>query len=897
MHVVKRDGSAEPLNIEKIHRVVIWATEGLSNVSASEVEINSRIQFYDGIRTKDIHETLIKAAAELISADAPDYQHVAGRLVNYAIRKEVYGGYTPHRLYDVVQRNVAAGFYDPELLSLYTEAEFDEIESFVDHTRDMRIAYAGMEQLRGKYLVQNRVTGELKESPQIVYALVAATLFSGYSRETRMRWVRDYYDAISTHKISLPTPIMAGVRTPDRQFSSCVLIESGDSLDSIIATTGSIVKYVSQKAGIGIGAGRIRAEKSPVRGGKVAHTGVIPFYKLFNSAVGSCNQGGVRKGSATLWIPFWHRDFEDIVVLKNNKGTEDTRIRTMDFGIQFNRLAYERLISGGDISLFCPNDVPAMAEAFFADQDLFKALYEAAEANPAIPRKVLPAIELFSLFVQERKDTGRVYLQNVDASNQHSPFDEKLWPIKQSNLCVVPETQILTRAGYQAISNLAGQAVEIWNGEEWSVSQIGQTGVNQPVIKVTLSDGSAIECTPYHKFYVQCGIGIEEVRASGLREGDRIAPWIDPGSCQMVSVAVTSVVDEGRVSDTFCFNEPKRHMGILNGVLTGNCAEIDLPTRPLTSMADPEGRIALCTLSAINWGAIALDEMPRLCELAVRALDALLDYQDYPVEAARRATLEFRPLGVGIINLAYWLAKNGHRYSDDSSLPLVDEWMEAMSFYLIKASVDLAEERGPCQAWRETKFARGILPPDTRKPAVDDLVPHVERLDWGSLRQRAATVGQRNATLMAAMPAETSAQIANATNGIEPPRDLVSVKQSKHGVMKQVVPDIETLRGQYELLWDQRSPVGYLNICAVLQKWMDQGISVNTSYNPKFYPDEEIPLSDLLGHILHFYKFGGKQLYYNNTNDSAGEVDAEKLVAMSEPEIAFVEDDCDGCKI
>jgi ribonucleoside-diphosphate reductase alpha chain len=760
LQVTKRGGEIEPLNIEKIHKVVIWATEGLQNVSASEVEIKAQIEFYDGIKTKDIHETLINATAKLISAETPDYQYVAGRLINYAIRKEVYGGYTPCRLYDLVVRNVGEGFYDDEILKLYTEEELDQIDSFIDHERDYKIVFAGMEQLRGKYLVQNRVTGALKESPQVVYALVAATLFGKYPPATRMGYVRDYYDAISLHKISLPTPIMAGVRTPDRQFSSCVLIEAGDSLNSIIAATGSVVKYVSQKAGIGIGAGRIRAEGSPVRGGKVAHTGVTPFLKLFNAAVGSCNQGGVRKGSATVWVPFWHREFDNIIVLKNNKGVEDTRIRTMDYGIQFNRLAYERLIDGGDLSLFCPNDVPALYEAFFADQDLFRALYEAAEANPLIPRKTVPALDLFSSFAQERKDTGRIYLQNVDNSNQHSPFDEKIWPIKQSNLC----------------------------------------------------------------------------------------------------------------------------------------AEINLPTRALNFMDDPEGRIALCTLSAINWGAIEMSEMEHLCSLAVRALDALLDYQNYPMEAARLSTLDFRPLGIGVINLAYWLAKNGFRYSDDSSLEAVDEWMESMSYYLIKASIELAEEVGACSAWEQTKFAQGILPPDTRKPGVDALVPYVERLDWDDLRLRAAINGQRNATLMAAMPAETSAQVANATNGIEPPRALVSIKGSKHSFSAQVVPEIETLADAYELVWDQKSPMGYLNICAVMQKWMDQGMSVNTSYNPQFYPKEEIPLSELIGDILHFYKMGGKQLYYNNTNDSAGEVDTDKLMAMSDP-IGDDEADCDSCKI
>lgn len=804
LHVVKRSGEKEPLDIEKIHRVVIWATEGLTGVSASEVEIKSKIQFYDNIKTSDIHETLIKAAADLISEDAPNYQYVAGRLVNYQLRKQVYGGFHPIPLYDLIVRNVEAGFYDRELLTSYTKEEWEQIDRFVDHERDMTLAYAGMEQLRGKYLVQNRVTGQIMETPQIAYALIAATLFSRYPRATRMSFVRDYYEAISKHDISLPTPVMAGVRTPERQFSSCVLIETDDSLKSISATSEAIVAYVSQKAGIGIGAGRIRPLGSPVKGGTVAHTGVIPFYKHFQSAVRSCSQGGVRNGAATLYYPIWHLEVENLLVLKNNKGTEDTRIRHMDYGVQFNKLFYERLITGGNITLFSPADHPEMYEAFFADQAKFKTLYEAAERDPKVKRKkVLKALDLFSAYVQERKDTGRIYLQNVDNANLHSSFREDVAPIRQSNLCA--EIDLPTRPMASTTTR-----------------------------RLRMSKHAMLDF---------------------LTENQEI------------------IVSYRKLEETD--------------------TEVEI------EYEEDDARIALCTLSAINWGNIKEpSDFEKPCMLAVRALDELLDYQSYPVKAAELATMEHRPLGIGIINFAYWLAKNGFRYSDNSALDKLDEFAEAWSYYLIKASIDLAKEKGPCLRYTDTKYSLGVMPVDTRKKDVDELVPHRERLDWDALRDEARAYGIRNATLMALMPAETSAQVANATNGIEPPRAYVSVKQSKHGVMKQVVPEFRKLRKQYELLWDQQSPVGYLNLCAVLQKYIDQGISVNTSYNPKFYEDEQVPLSELLKHILHFYKHGGKQLYYNNTNDQQGELNVEKLV----PEINTSKDDgdepaCDSCTI
>jgi ribonucleoside-diphosphate reductase alpha chain len=762
MQVKKRDGTLEELNIDKLHKVVMYACEGISGVSASEVEINSQIQFFESIATEDIQETLIKSAADLISEETPNYQYVAGRLINYHLRKQVYGVFEPPCLCDIIQVNIDRGFYDPEFTELYTKAEIDELNDYIKHDRDEVLTYAAMEQFRGKYLVQNRATGEIFETPQVAYMMIAATLFAKYPAETRMSYVKGYYDAISLFKISLPTPVMAGVRTPQRQFSSCVLIETGDSLDSINATSAGIVKYVSQKAGIGIGAGSIRAVGSKIRNGDATHTGVIPFYKMFQSAVKSCSQGGVRGGAATLYYPIWHLEVEDLLVLKNNKGTEDNRVRHMDYGVQFNKLMYERLISGGNITLFSPHEVPELYEAFFSDQDKFKELYEQAERKTSIRKKSIPAIELFSAFVTERKDTGRIYLMNVDHANTHGAFLEDVAPIKQSNLC----------------------------------------------------------------------------------------------------------------------------------------CEIDLPTKPLNNVDDKEGEISLCTLSAINWGVIKdLQEMDKICNLSVRGLDELLDYQEYPVLAAELSTMKRRPLGIGIINFAYWMAKNDSTYQEPN-LELIDEWAEAWSYSLINASVELAKEKGKCPGLLETKYGQGITPNQTYKKDVDELVKHKERLDWKQLRKDLKEHGIRNSTLMALMPAETSAQISNSTNGIEPPRSYVSIKQSKHGVLKQVAPGYPYYKNKYDLLWDQKSPQGYLKIMAVLQKYIDQGISVNTSYNPEHYEDEKVPMSVLIQDILMFYKYGGKQLYYNNTYDGQGEIDINKDDNLEElPQGELDDEDCESCKI
>lgn len=738
--VTKRDGRLEDINLDKIHRVVTWAAEGLQNVSVSQVELKSHIQFYNGIRTDDIHETIIKAAADLISQDTPDYQYLAARLAIFHLRKIAYGEFEPPHLYNHVKKLTEAGKYDRHIIEDYSREEFDELNAYIDHSRDMTFSYAAVKQLEGKYLVQNRVTRQIYETPQFLYILVAMCLFSKYPKETRLDYVKRFYDAVSTFKVSLPTPIMSGVRTPTRQFSSCVLIECDDSLDSINATTSAIVKYVSQRAGIGINAGRIRGLGSEIRGGEAQHTGCIPFFKMFQAAVKSCSQGGVRGGAATLFYPLWHIEAESLLVLKNNRGVEDNRIRQLDYGVQINRLLYTRLIKGGNITLFSPNEVPGLYDAFFADQDEFERLYTQYEQDPNIRKRTLPATELFSTLMQERAGTGRIYIQNVDHCNTHSPFDPRVAPVHQSNLCM----------------------------------------------------------------------------------------------------------------------------------------EIALPTKPLDNINDPNGEIALCTLSAFNLGALNnLDELEELADLTVRALDALLDYQDYPVAAARTATMNRRTLGIGVINYAYYLAKNGVRYSDDSALGLTHRTFEAMQYYLLKASVNLAKEYGACPLFNQTVYSQGKLPIDTYKKDLDAVCNEPLHYDWESLRADIVKYGLRNSTLTALMPSETSSQIANATNGIEPPRGLVSVKASKDGILKQVVPEFETLKDAYETLWQLPGNEGYLKLVGVMQKFVDQSISANTAYDPGKFEGNKVSMKQMLKDLLTAYKYGVKTLYYHNTRDGADDTQTD----------------------
>ncbi|WP_201555437.1 class 1a ribonucleoside-diphosphate reductase subunit alpha [Psychrobacter sp. 72-O-c] len=752
IQVTKRDGRLEPIDLDKIHKVIAWAADDLDNVSVSQVELKSHIQFYEGIKTRDIHETIIKSAADLISENTPDYQYLAARLAVFHLRKIAYNRFTPPPLFDHVQKLTDAGKYDEHILADYSREEFDELNDYIDHWRDMNLAYAAVEQMAGKYLVQDRVAKKVYESPQFLYMLVGMCLFSKYDKSERLDFVKRFYDATSQFKISLPTPIMSGVRTPSRQFSSCVLIECGDNLDSINATTSAIVRYVSQRAGIGINAGRIRALGSPIRGGEAQHTGCIPFYKLFQTAVKCCSQGGVRGGAATLFYPLWHLEVESLLVLKNNRGVEDNRVRHMDYGVQLNKTLYSRLIKGQDITLFSPSDVPGLYDAFFEDQDKFEELYTKYEQDKSIRQRQIPATELFSLMMQERASTGRIYIQNVDHCNTHSPFDPSVAPIRQSNLCM----------------------------------------------------------------------------------------------------------------------------------------EIALPTKPLDNINDEEGEIALCTLSAVNLGKVDnVSDIEEPAELIVRALDALLDYQDYPVKAAENGSMRRRTLGVGVINYAYYLAKNGVRYSDGSALGLTHQTFEALQFYLLKASNKLAKEQGACPAFNETTYSQGILPIDTYKKDLDKICQEPLHLDWETLRTDITTHGLRNSTLTALMPSETSSQIANATNGIEPPRGLVSIKASKDGILKQVVPEIDKLRGQYELLWQMPNNDGYLKLVAIMQKFVDQSISANTNYDPTRFEGQRVPMKVLLQDLLTAYKLGVKTLYYHNTRDGANDAQAD------------MEDDCAGgaCKI
>lgn len=733
--VKKRDGHFEPLDIAKIHRVVEWAADGL-DVSSSQVEINSHIQFYNGISTSDIHETLVKSAADLISTEYPDYQHMAARLALFHIRKIAYGDYTPPHLFDHVKKMCELGWYDKEIITYYSKEEFGELNDYIVHDRDLSFAYAGIKQMEAKYLVQNRLDKKPLESPQVAFMLIGACIFSGYPKETRMDYVKKFYDSLSKFHISLPTPVMAGVRTPTRQYSSCVTIESGDSLDSINASTSAIVKYISQRAGIGINGGRIRALGSEIRGGEAVHTGVIPFWKMFQTAVKSCSQGAIRGGAATLYYPIWHLEVESLIVLKNNRGVEDNRIRQLDYGVQLNKLMYTRLINDEDITLFSPNSVKGMYDAFFNDQKLFEKLYTEAENDPLIPKKKIPARDLFSLLMSERANTGRIYIMNVDHCNTHSSFDELVAPIHMSNLCT----------------------------------------------------------------------------------------------------------------------------------------EITLPTKPLNNINDEEGLISLCTLAGINLGKIEkLEDLEEGCDLLVRSLDELLSYQNYPIPAAKRATELYRSLGIGVINFAYYLTKNGKRIKDGSGLELTHQTFEALQYYLLKSSVQLAKEKGTCLGFKDTKYARGILPIDTYKKDIDAFAPFDLKYDWESLREEIQEFGLRNATLSTQFPSESSSQVSNATNGIDIPRSPLTIKASKDGILKQIVPEYEKLKDQYEYLWDDNNNQGFLKIVAIIQKFMDQAISTNTRYNPATMPNGKVPMKLMLQELLLAYKWGVKTLYYHHTNDGSND--------------------------
>ena len=758
--VVKRNGTIQPLNLEKMHVMVEQACEGLAGVSASQVEIQSGIQFYDGISTAEIQEILIKSASDLIDLDHPNYQYVAARLLLFSLKKSLYGRmYETPILKDHVVKCVEKGIYDEEILNLYDDEEFDKLQSIIDHQRDYLFTYAGLRQIVDKYLVQDRSSGALYETPQFMYLLISATIFSKYSKEDRLDYVKKYYDAISKHKINIPTPIMAGVRTPLRQYASCVLVDIDDTLDSIFSSDMAIGKYVAQRAGIGINAGRIRGINAKIRGGEVQHTGVVPFLKKFESTVRCCTQNGIRGGSATVHFPIWHQEIKDILVLKNNKGTEDNRVRKLDYSIQISKLFYERFIRSESISLFSPHDVPGLYDSFGTGD--FDDLYRKYESEETIPRETIPAQELILDLLKERAETGRIYIMNIDHCNDHSSFVDK---VSMSNLC----------------------------------------------------------------------------------------------------------------------------------------QEITLPTTPLQHIDDPNGEIALCILSAINVGRITSDkELEDLCELSVRGLEELIDYQRYPVVAAEKSTKARRSLGIGFIGLAHYLAKLGYNYDSQEAWDAVHELTESFQYFLLKTSNEIAKEKGKCSAFDRTKYSQGKLPIDHFKTDVNEITQQPLVHDWQSLRQSILEHGLRHSTLSAQMPSESSSVVSNATNGIEPPRDYLSIKKSKKGPLKQIVPSYGSLKNNYTLLWEMESNRGYINVVSVMQKFFDQAISGNWSYNPENYPDNEVPVSVMAQDLLTTYKYGWKTSYYQNTHDmKSDEIEEAPSTAKLLAEIENLEEEnCESCTI
>ena len=1133
MNVIKRDNKKENFDYEKINKVLIWATDGIEDVSASDIAMNAKLHLYDKISTKEIHNVMIESAVNMISEEHPNYQYVAARLLNFLLRKEVFNSYDKFpSLKELIITNVKKGMYDENLLTSYTDEEFNKIEQFIKHNRDEKFSYAGLKQVIDKYLVKDRKDNIHFETPQFAYILIACTLYSDYKKSDRLEKIKNYYDDISTHIISLPTPIIGGVRTPNRQYSSCVLIDVDDSLDSIFHSNTAIGKYISKRAGIGLNI-RLRGINSKVRGGEVVHTGIIPFLKMFEKTVKSCSQGGIRGGAATFHYPFWHIEIKEILVLKNNRGNEDSRARRVDHSIQFSRLFYKRFLDDKEISLFSPNDVPDLYEAF-GYNDLFDSLYEKYENDKSIRRDTIKARELMDIFCQEKIESGRLYLMNLDHVNSQSPFKDKIY---MSNLCVSPETKILTSSGYYPISELEGEEIEIWNGREFSLTKVIKTGENQKLIKINFSNGQSIECTKYHKFYVQKGYNrgtgknkliIEEKRANELKVDDKIIKYKTPlidfeedfedaytqgffsgdgccykgknhidlygeknllvpylkgrlignysdtqnrhrfsisdsytkfevptrysieskikwleglcdsdgtlcrnGDTQSVQIGsiekeflkeihlmlqtlgiqskvtlnveegmrilpdnkgqgnskeyfcqtayrlligadglrtlqdlgfspkrlkvepslpnrnceqfvkVLSIEDNNRFDDTYCVNEPLEHKVIFNGILTGNCQEIDLPTSPITnnindgkviekiilienqekfsefkkenellgfynekndnfilntssakildddellnyiSIGDTsklsletielvygkkQAEIALCVLGGINLGKLKnYDKLEGICENIVRSLDYVIDIQDYALHAAEKMKKR-RSLGVGVTNFAYWMAKNNLKYDDVNSLIEIDRLFEHIQYYLIKASVKLAKEYGACAYYKKTKWSEGVLPIDRYNKNVDKLVSRELECDWESLRADLLKYGIRNSTLSAIMPVESSSLVSNSTNGIEPPRALITFKNDKSAKKPVVVPEINKLKNKYQLAWSFDN-TAMNNVVSVIQKWIDQGISVNHYYDKNRYEGNNLPVSEVVKDILQFYKLGGKQLYYTNSPD------------------------------
>jgi ribonucleoside-diphosphate reductase alpha chain len=760
--VVKRNGLIESLDLDKMHLMVEEACKGLAGVSASQVEMTSGIQFYSGISTQEIQEILIRSASDLIDLDHPNYQFVAARLLLFSVRKQLYGKMKElpnleQHIYQCVNHEV----YDRDIFIKYSKEEIERADSYIDHDRDYLFTYAGLRQVVDKYLVQDRSGGGVYETPQFMYMMISLTVFAEYSKETRMSYVKRYYDAISKHKINIPTPIMAGVRTPLRQFASCVLVDVDDTLDSIFSSDMAIGRYVSQRAGIGINAGRIRGINSKIRGGEVQHTGVVPFLKKFESTVRCCTQNGIRGGSATVHFPIWHQEIEDILVLKNNKGTEDNRVRKLDYSIQLSKIFYERFIQDGEITLFSPHDVPGLYDSFGTDK--FDDLYVEYENNSSIPKKTIRAQDLILTLLKERAETGRIYIMNIDHCNSHSSYKDQ---ITMSNLC----------------------------------------------------------------------------------------------------------------------------------------QEITEPTTPIHHIDDDGPQeIATCILSAINVGKVKSDEeLEELCNLSIRSLEELIDYQNYPVKAAENFTKRRRSLGIGYIGLAHYLAKLGFNYDSQGAWDAVHGLSESFQYYLLKASNQIAKEKGHCEYFGRTKYADGILPIDTYKKDVDQVSSVGLQHDWESLRASILEHGLRHSTLSAQMPSESSSVVSNATNGIEPPRGYLSIKKSKKGPLKQIVPQYQSLKNNYTLLWDMPSNRGYINVVAVMQKFFDQAISGNWSYNPENYADNEVPVSVMAGDMLYAYSVGHKTAYYQNTYDvKTDEIEEPKpeLQSLLNDIMSSDEEACESCTI
>lgn len=729
MLVKKRSGDLEPYNVEKIHKVVEWATKNISNVSFSDIEMNAHLSLHDGITTKDIHQILIKSANDLTSKTHPNYQYVASRLLNMSLRKDLWQNHdSPPNLYDHICTNASEDVYDNNLFTKWTKDDIEEIEKAINHDRDYLFTYAGLQQMIDKYLVKNRSTGKIYETPQFAYICIALALFNSIEE------VLEAYEYFSTHKINLPTPIMAGVRTKIKQFASCVLIDVEDDLNSIFSSVHAVGKYTARRAGIGLNVGRIRPINSSIRGGEVIHTGLIPYLKIFESTVKATSQNGIRGGSATVHVPFWHYEIEDIVTLKNNAGTDDNRVRKLDYSIQFNKLFYERLIKNEDITLFSPEETDGLYSSMGEDYDTFKKLYEKYENNRNVKmKKKISARKLAEIFTKERLETGRIYVMNIDNANEHGSW---AIPVYMSNLC----------------------------------------------------------------------------------------------------------------------------------------QEIIHPTKPINSINDPKGEIGICILSALNLLELESDkDIERACSIAVRTLESIIDYQDYPVLAGENFTKNRRSLGIGITNFAGYLAKNKLKYDDPNTLEFVHQMMEKIQWHLLNESCKLAEKLGRCNKFDDTKYSKGLLPIDWYKKTVDELVKPQYTMDWESLRARIQDYGLRHSTLTAIMPCESSSVIQNSTNGIEPVRNLLSYKKAKNGVLKQLVPNYASRKNFYTLAWAMQDNKAILNICAVLQKFVDMSISVNLYYNYAHHEDGNIPLSTLIKDQIYGYKYGIKNFYYCNTPDGDSE--------------------------